>query len=138
MKIECSKPAVSIIIPVRNQLYYTKICLESIQRNTSSPYEVIVVDNGSANGTSDFLATAGVIVIQFSENRGVASAWNVGIKKASGEFLAFLNNDVIAGSLWLKICLRLLKILTFGVFTLGLLDLSYPRILRRELLSLLK
>lgn len=46
----------SIVIPVLNQLKYTRLCLESIHRHTVVPHEIIVVDNGSVDGTREYLA----------------------------------------------------------------------------------
>lgn len=94
----------SIIIPVHNELKYTQLCLASISSNTTqNTYEIIIIDNASTDGTSDYLASLSklVKVIKFEKNKGVAPAWNAGIQKARGEFLAFLNNDIIVPPNWL-------------------------------------
>jgi glycosyltransferase involved in cell wall biosynthesis len=68
---------VSVVIPVLNQLELTKLCLDSIEKFTEDiEYEVIVVDNGSNDGTPEYLAGKNVINIRNPENIGVAKAWN--------------------------------------------------------------
>jgi GT2 family glycosyltransferase/glycosyltransferase involved in cell wall biosynthesis/tetratricopeptide (TPR) repeat protein len=99
-------PAVSIIIPTFNKLSLTRQCLTSLRANTPAPaHEVIVVDNGSADGTVEFLKseqTAGRLrAILNAENAGFAKACNQGARAAQGRFLVFLNNDTEVQSGWL-------------------------------------
>lgn len=102
-----SKEMVSIIIPVFNKLKFTKQCIEAIRANTSyGPYEIIVIDNNSTDGTREFLETltmssGNVSVISNDENAGFARACNQGAKAAKGPYLLFLNNDTIAQKGWL-------------------------------------
>lgn len=93
---------VSIVIPLYNQLTYTKGCLESIQRTVSSETEIILVDNASTDGTAEHLETlSNVTVISNAENLGFAGACNQGIKAAHGDWVVVLNNDVIVARGWL-------------------------------------
>jgi GT2 family glycosyltransferase/ADP-heptose:LPS heptosyltransferase/2-polyprenyl-3-methyl-5-hydroxy-6-metoxy-1,4-benzoquinol methylase/Tfp pilus assembly protein PilF len=102
-KVKTSKPLVSIIIPVFNQLHYTKIAIESIKRYTHTPYEIIVVDNGSTDGTYEYLSSLGVIkVIRNPKNYGFPKAVNQGLSASSGEYVVILNNDVIVTNAWLE------------------------------------
>ena len=101
----------SIIIPTFNNLDLTRDCLESIQRHTApGTYEVIVVDNGSTDGTPDFLRRlqdrGRVRVILNQNNLGFAPACNQGAQAAQGEFLLFLNNDTEVTSGWLEELVR--------------------------------
>ena len=92
---------VSIIVPVYNQLVFTKGCLDSI-RKYSEPTEIIIVDNGSSDGTKEFLAAyPDIIVITNNDNRGFASACNQGTKAAKGDWIVILNNDVVVSPNWL-------------------------------------
>lgn len=104
--LEFSKSLASIIIPVFNNLPLTRQCLESINTNTSAPYEIIVVDNGSSDGTRDYLlqmeAAGRVRVITNRRNLGFARASNQGAQAARGDFLVFLNNDTIVQPGWLE------------------------------------
>jgi GT2 family glycosyltransferase/Flp pilus assembly protein TadD len=98
-------PFVSIIIPVFNQLAYTRRCLESLSRNTpDGSYELIIVDNGSSDGTAEFLENLRlpVHVITNPENNGFARACNRGAEAAHGDYLLFLNNDTEPESGWLE------------------------------------
>ena len=92
---------VSIVVPVYNQLVFTKGCLDSI-RKYSEPTEIIIVDNGSSDGTKEFLAAyPDIIVITNDNNRGFAGACNQGAKAAKGEWVIILNNDVVVSPNWL-------------------------------------
>ena len=68
--------------------------LNSVWAQTLSDYEVIVVDDGSADGTGDYLASLGDrIKAIYQPNRGPAAARNLGVKSARGEYVAFLDSD---------------------------------------------
>ena len=84
----------SIIIPVYNQSHYTRQILAQIPEVTHVPYEVIVVDNGSTDDTSDILSELDVGVIRNEKNMGVYVAWNQGCREAQGSHIAIINNDL--------------------------------------------
>ena len=99
-------PLTSIIILTFNQIEYTKACLASIVDHTQAPYEIILVDNGSTDGTRAFLVDyakthAQCAVILNDENRGFAGGNNQGIEKAQGDYILLLNNDVLVTQGWL-------------------------------------
>ena len=99
----------SIVILTRNQLPYTQMCLQSIRDRTDEPYELIVVDNGSTDGTVEFLRSqAGVRLIENPDNRGFPAGCNQGIDAAEGEHVLLLNNDTIVTTGWLDRLLRVL------------------------------
>jgi GT2 family glycosyltransferase/Flp pilus assembly protein TadD len=99
---------VSIVILGFNQVAYTKKCIDSIRRHTRQDYELILVDNGSKDGTEQyFRAVPGAKVIRNETNLGVAKGWNQGMRAASGEYILILNNDVIVGPDWLENMVRL-------------------------------
>jgi N-acetylglucosaminyl-diphospho-decaprenol L-rhamnosyltransferase len=94
---------VSIVIPLYNQLTYTKTCLESLRRTTPPEVECILIDNASSDGTGEYLAQlTDVRVIANADNRGCAGAWNQGVTAASGEWVIILNNDVILSAGWIE------------------------------------
>ena len=99
---------VSIIILGFNQVEYTRKCIESIRRHTRQAYELILVDNGSHDGTEAFFRSIpGAKVIRNAANLGVSKGWNQGMRLAEGEYLLILNNDVIVGPDWLENMVRL-------------------------------
>ncbi len=106
---------VSIVIPVYNKLALTRACLDSLRATaTANLAEIIVVDNGSTDGTASFLASeaeSGRLEAVFNvENCGFARACNQGAGKASGRVLFFLNNDTVAHPGWLEPLLRILRL----------------------------
>lgn len=95
---------VSIIIPVYNNAHFTKQCVESIFAvGAACDFEVIVVDNGSEDGTREMLAAQGsrVRALHNEENVGFAKACNQGMHAARGEYIVFLNNDTKVTTGWL-------------------------------------
>ena len=83
---------VSIIIPSFNTKEVTLRCVKSIVENTSFSYEIIVVDNGSTDGSVKQITN--LKLIANSNNLGFARAVNQGIKVARGRYLLLLNSDV--------------------------------------------
>ncbi|MBS4022831.1 MAG: glycosyltransferase family 2 protein [Dethiobacter sp.] len=109
-------PAVSIIIPVYNNLKYTKFCLKSIWQNTSGDYEIIVVNNGSSDETKDYLKHFSQIrAIHNQENLGFARAVNQGLSAARGDYIIILNNDCIVTAEWTQRLLRVAKNKNVGI-----------------------
>jgi len=93
----------SVIIPTWNQLQYSQRCIESIRKHTHLPYELIVVDNGSTDGTRAWLESlSGVHLIANETNLGYPKACNQGLRAAKGENLLLLNNDTVVTPGWLR------------------------------------
>jgi GT2 family glycosyltransferase/glycosyltransferase involved in cell wall biosynthesis len=101
-------PLASVIVVTYNNLDYTRLCLESIFAKTAYPsFEVIVVDNGSTDGTDVYLTEfaslhPNVQIILNGTNFGFAKANNIGIAAATGAYIVFLNNDTVVTSSWLS------------------------------------
>ncbi|MCI3150039.1 glycosyl transferase [Bacillus cereus] len=93
----------SIIILTHNQLQYTKECIHSIRKYTvQEDYELIVVDNASIDGTVEWLEMQPDIkLVKNEENMGFPRGCNQGIRKAKGENILLLNNDVVVTEQWL-------------------------------------
>ena len=106
----CESKKVSIIISTLNCLPLTRELLFSLEAaKPTIPYEVIIVDNASTDGTRGFLATLGqpYRVILRNERCSYAVNNNYGARIAQGEFLALLNNDLILTQSWLDPMLKL-------------------------------
>jgi len=89
-----SKPQVSIIIPVYNYAHFLNRTLDSIFNQIYRDYEVIVIDDGSDDDPFQVIKPYGGQVRYFrQENQGVCAARNVGLEKAEGEFIQFLDAD---------------------------------------------
>ncbi|MGE0605923.1 MAG: glycosyltransferase [Pirellulales bacterium] len=92
----------SIVIATFNEVACTRMCLESIRLRTDEPYELIVVDNASTDGTLEYLKSCpDVRLIRNETNRGFPAAANQGIQASRGEQILLLNNDVIVTTGWL-------------------------------------
>ena len=87
-------PTVSVIIPAFNAEEYIAETLDSVLAQTYRDYEILIIDDGSTDGTRRVLGDyeKQIRIIQ-KENGGPASARNVGIQHAQGEYLAFLDSD---------------------------------------------
>ncbi|NQV49887.1 MAG: glycosyltransferase [Candidatus Marinimicrobia bacterium] len=113
MELEGNFPRVSVVIPVFNNLEYTHKCIKSILKNTRHPnYEVIIVDNGSTDGTADYLKSIQDEHFKFishPDNLGFVGGCNSGAAHASGEFILFLNNDTEVKPSWMKAVVDLMK-----------------------------
>ncbi|MBM4140571.1 MAG: glycosyltransferase family 2 protein [Nitrospira sp.] len=94
---------ISIVIPAFNQLHFTKICLESLRKTVPVNVRTVVIDNGSSDGTAEYLAgCSNITIISNSENYGCAAAWNQGVKATNTHWIIFLNNDIILSPNWLE------------------------------------
>jgi glycosyltransferase involved in cell wall biosynthesis len=90
------KPVVSVIIPTFNRADYLAQAVESVFAQTFSDFEVIVIDDGSTDGTRERLASfsrSPRFQYNYQPNAGRSTARNLGITKACGEFLLFLDSD---------------------------------------------
>lgn len=83
----------SVIIPSYNRYEFLKRALRSIYNQSLLPKEVIVVDDGSEDGTKDIQKEFPQIKYIFQTNQGVSSARNRGIEQSSFEWIAFLDSD---------------------------------------------
>jgi len=85
---------VSFVIPTWNRSDLLALALASIRAQTLAAAEVIVVDNGSADGSPQLARAGGARVIELGRNRGFSYAVNRGIEAAGGELVAVVNNDL--------------------------------------------
>lgn len=90
-------PKISVIVPVYNTEKYLSKCLDSILKQTLKDIEVIVVNDGSKDESQMLINQYKIrdsrIISMIKENGGLSDARNVGIDKASGEYLAFIDSD---------------------------------------------
>lgn len=94
LKIE--RPFFSVIIPTYNRRNYLKIAIESVLAQDFRSYELIIVDDGSSDGTDAYLKQLGYDTqcrYLRQENMGPAAARNNGIRQAQGDYICFLDSD---------------------------------------------
>src|SRR5262249_4048395 len=101
---DLSTVRVSVVMLTYNRLDVTRHAIDSLLHATPRPDELIIVDNGSTDGTPAYLDALdghGIRIIRNPENRGVAAGWNQGLQAARGDCLMVLNNDVLVSGDWL-------------------------------------
>ena len=90
---------VSIVIPVCNLLGFTRLCIDYIRRNTAMPYQLVIVDNGSTDGTAEYFKELSkeldVNYLRNEKNLGSIIAINQGIVASKYEYICQMHNDVV-------------------------------------------
>lgn len=109
---DAARPMVSVVIVTHNSAGYIGHCLDSVRCNSAYPaYEVIVVDNGSQDGTAGLLKEHAsqdnrVRAVARTDNAGFAAGNNLGARQAKGEYLILLNADTIVTAGWMERLIR--------------------------------
>lgn len=108
-------PKISIVIPVFNALSLTQNCVKSIYEvDEKNEFELVIVDNASTDGTSNWLKTesrkhSDFRIFTMKENIGFGPAVNHGIRQSQGDFIVILNSDTIVSPLWLTNLLSVMQ-----------------------------
>lgn len=106
-KVGSSMKKLSVVIPVFNQVQFTKRCLPSVIDGATTPHQLIIIDNNSQDETADYLRNFKqyaeslnwqMQIITNPKNVGVGAAFNQGIKLSTGDYIALGNND----TWWMK------------------------------------
>jgi hypothetical protein len=97
------KPLVSIVILNWNGKKMTRLCLQSLKKLKFKDYEIIVVDNGSKDGSAKDISQEfpDVKLVRHKRNLGFAAGNNSALDSAKGKYLALLNNDMVVDPQWL-------------------------------------
>ncbi len=101
-------PLVSVVVVNFNGGELTRECLACLRRQTYPNREIIVVDNGSSDGSVDLVRQAfpEARLVALTENRGFAGGCNAGIRAATEQLIATINNDAFAEPTWLEEMVR--------------------------------
>ena len=118
---------ITAVIPNWNGAARLTQILTDLHHQTLPPAEIIVVDNGSTDGSPETAHKTGARVIRLHTNQGFTTAVNRGVAESSTEFVAILNNDIRFGPDWLRLLAQGLGAAPFA--TGKLLTLAEPEIL---------
>jgi GT2 family glycosyltransferase len=100
-----SRPRVSVVVVTWNGRHLLPACLASLEAQTYPDLELVVVDNGSTDGSAEWLETtwgARIRLLRSSTNLGFAGGNNLGIRAGTGAYVALLNNDATADPGWVE------------------------------------
>ena len=88
-------PLISILIVNYNGLNLLEECLDSLLAQSFSEFEIVLVDNGSKDGSAEFIEKQypKVKLVRSRDNKGFAGGNNLGVPHCQGDFIYFLNND---------------------------------------------
>ena len=104
---------VSVVVPVYNIKEYIDRCIDSIVNQTYSEIEIIIVDDGSSDGTEqivdEYEKKYKNIAVYHTENKGVSAARNLGISKASGKWIIFVDGDDYLENGYVETLVELMK-----------------------------
>ncbi|NQG97665.1 glycosyltransferase family 2 protein [Streptococcus suis] len=90
------EPSVTVLIPVYNGEDFIGECLESLLHQSYSNYEIMVIDDGSTDGTLEKLKEYPVKVLSYQENRGISYALNYGIDQIETDYIIRMDADDLA------------------------------------------
>jgi glycosyltransferase involved in cell wall biosynthesis len=91
----------SVVIPTRNHSADLAECLKSLQKQTKKPFETIVVDGHSTDGTAKVARKYGAKIV-YDDLGTIGNAYHVGAKAAKGDFVVFIDDDAVAPKDWLS------------------------------------
>lgn len=100
------QPTVSIIVPVYKTEKYLQRCVDSLLAQTFTDFELLLIDDGSPDRSGDicdeYAAKDSRVRVFHKENGGVSSARNIGLDKAKGEWIVFVDSDDWVDNIWLE------------------------------------
>ncbi len=128
-----TQPQVTVVIPNWNTKHWLRGCLEGLRAQSYQDFQIILVDNGSTDGSLAFVKQhyPEVQILAFATNQGFAPAVNAGIRQSHAKYVALLNVDTIPRPDWL---LALVKTMERSPSTVGslaskMLNLEHPDII---------
>ncbi|MCI5049741.1 MAG: glycosyltransferase [Rickettsiales bacterium] len=104
-EVTLKKPSLSVVICVHNAREYAELCIESVLRFTPAPYDLILVDDGSQQDTSEMLKAfekeyEHISIIRHEQAKGYTCAGNAGLKASKSDYTVLLNSDTLVSKKW--------------------------------------
>ncbi|MBU1051269.1 MAG: glycosyltransferase [Nanoarchaeota archaeon] len=131
------KPKISIIVPVYNDEDNLMHCVSELRnQKVKEKFEIIVIEDGSKSDIKEKLKKFGNVRYFWKKNGGPASARNLAIKKAKGEFIAFIDSDCVADKEWLKFLYSELKSKKNNIGVIGKIKNYYDNTFSKALHTL--
>jgi glycosyltransferase involved in cell wall biosynthesis len=96
VRVQCAQPLVSVVLPTHNRAALLARAIDSVLAQTHAALELIVVDDASSDGTRETVLSVNdkrVRYLRHAHNRGGSAARNTGVRAATGEYVAFLDDD---------------------------------------------
>jgi len=97
---------VSVVVPVYNAEDYLDECLNSVEKQTHPPFEVVAINDGSTDRSEEIARQHGCRIISFEKNNGIGFARHVGAKESKGNYVAFLSADDAYSNRFLELMLH--------------------------------
>ena len=121
---------ISIVMPVMEQVDFTRECLQSLRSNTIVPSEIIILDNG--NGSSKCLVEEfrdlNILYIDNPTNIGVNSSWNLGVVYSTKPYIMFLNNDTVLNKFFIQKVLYVMQNIPTAGICIPIREHTKPRV----------
>lgn len=108
---------ISIITAIYNQRAVNELFWNNLKKFTYHKFELIIIDNGSTDGSAEFFESVGATVIRNNKNYSYPYCQNQGIRASNYEWLAFLNNDIIVSPKWDKYMISSMEVNLLEVAT---------------------
>ena len=106
-----NKALISYVVLSWNTLSDTKTCIENLKKQNYHDTEIVVVDNGSTDGSKKFLKSLkGIIYVNLPQNTGFTGGQIEALKKCNGDYIALINSDAVLDKNWTIKCTETFKL----------------------------
>ena len=123
---------ISIITAIHNQIEFNRLFLKYLEKNTHYPYQLIIIDNHSTDGSYELFQQHGALVVRNEENHCYPDSQNMGMEHAKHDYLVFLNNDIVLAPDWDLHAIEAMRIHGLDVASLGSWESVEDPYLRRS------
>jgi GT2 family glycosyltransferase len=126
MFAEPHRPRISVVVPAFNGASTLPSCLRALRESSYPDFEILVVDDGSGDGSADLAVPLADQVIRGDRQRGVAEARNRGARRATGALLCFVDQDVVVARDTLEKVARFFEARPSAAAVTGILSREHP------------